>query len=148
MPPKASKALKALKERKETSEAQRAQVVTLREEGYSFLKISEHTGVPKSTCYKIGKRDQERRKLGSATPYTSSALRSGRPEKITCRECRHLIQLAKKNRRAALGILTCSITIKVSMNTARKVLKWAGIQKRHAKRKPYLSPLHRLKHML
>lgn len=71
-----------------------------------------------------------------------------RPEKMNRRERRHLIYQAKRSRRAALGILTRIITIQVSMNTARKVLKQAGLQKCQANWKPYLSPLHKLKRLL
>lgn len=46
---------------KETSEAQRVQVIKLQEKGYNFLTITERTGIPKSTCYDIIKRDHERR---------------------------------------------------------------------------------------
>lgn len=134
--------------RKGTTEAQRAQVVTLREEGYSFVKIANRTGIPRSTCCDIVKCDRECREPESATPYTASAPRSGRLEKLDRRERRHLIYLAKRSCHAALGILTCSITIRVSMNTARKVLKQAGLQKRRAIRKLYLFPLHTLKRLL
>jgi hypothetical protein len=47
-----------------------------------------------------------------------------------------------------LGVLTKSITTKVSMKTARKYLKQGGLHKRRAKRKPFLTKLHKLKRML
>lgn len=150
MPPKTKEPKKAkeVKVRKETTEAQRAQVITFREVGLSYAKIAERTGIPKTTCFDIVKRDQEHRKEGELTPYTASAPRSGRPEKLTRREKRHLISIAKRERRVSLGILTRSITTKVCMKTARKVLANAGLRRRRAKRKPYISPLQKLKRFL
>lgn len=134
--------------RKETTESQRAQVITLREEGYSYVKIAERTGVKRSTCFDIVKRDKERREPGNPTPYTASAPRSGRPEKLNRRERRHLIYLTKRSRRISLGILCRSITVRVSMKTARKYLKDAGLQRRRAKRKPWLTKLQKFKRLM
>lgn len=72
--------------RKETSEAPRVQVITLQEEAYNFLTITERTGIPKSTCYDIVKRDCECREPDSKTPYTATAARSECPEWLTHRE--------------------------------------------------------------
>lgn len=154
MPPKTKETKKTKEKEKETKarkemiEAQRVQVITFREVILSYAKIAERTRVPKTTCFDIVKRDQERRKEGELTPYTTSAPRSGRPEKLTRREKRHLISIAKRERRVCLGILTRSITTKVCMKTARKVLGDAGLWRRRAKRKPYISPLQKLKRFL
>lgn len=146
-PPKLKKPA-APRKRQETTEVQRAQVITLRGVGLSYAKIAEKTGIKKTTCFDIVKRDEERREPDTKTPYTASAPRSGRPLKMTRRQRRYLIHLAKRSRRAPLGILCRSITIRVSMKTARGVLKQAGLQRRRAKRKPYLSKIQKLKRLL
>lgn len=64
------------------NEAQRAHVVNLREEEYTFVKIADHTGIPRSTFCNVVKRDMERQESNSATPYTASALRSRRLERL------------------------------------------------------------------
>lgn len=107
-------------------------MITLREEGLSYAKISEKTGVPKTTCFDIVKRDEERRELDSKTPYIASAPRSGFPFKMTRRECCHIVYLAKRSRRAALRILCRSITVRVSMKTPRGIPNEAGLQRRCA----------------
>lgn len=70
----------------ERTEAQRAQVITVREVGLRYAKIAKRTGVPKTTCFDLVKREQDRRKEGELTPYTASATRGGRPEKLTCKK--------------------------------------------------------------
>ncbi|KAH8144913.1 uncharacterized protein LAJ45_11034 [Morchella importuna] len=47
-------------------------VITLYEVGLTYNEIEERTGVKRSTCWNIVKRDKDRRKPGSLTPYTAS----------------------------------------------------------------------------
>lgn len=65
MPPKPALILK----RKETTEVRCVHLITLHKEGLSCAKISEKTGVPKTTCFDIVKRDEERHR---ETPDSSS----------------------------------------------------------------------------
>ncbi|KAH8145963.1 uncharacterized protein LAJ45_10105 [Morchella importuna] len=143
-PPKIKQRLRV-----ETNDAQRSKVITLFELGLTYSEIVERTGLKKTTCWNIVKRDKERRVPGCLTPYTASAPRSGRPEKLNRREKRYLISLAKRSRRMHLSsILTKSLTTKISMKTTRKYLKQGGLHKRRAKRKPFLSKTHKLRRML
>lgn len=145
---KEPKELTAPPKRQETTEVQHAQVITLCGEGFNYTKIAEKTGIKKMTYFDIVKHDEVYREPDTKTPYTASAPRSGCPPKMTRRQLCYLIHLAKCSHRAALGILCRSITIRVSMKTARGVLKEAGLQRRRAKQNPYLSKLQKLKWLL
>lgn len=123
------------KSRKETTKAQRAKLITLREVELTYAKISEQTGVPKTTCFDIVTRDLERQKEGELTPYTASARRSGRSENLIHWEKQHLISIAKCERLINLGILTPSITTKVCIKIARKILNDEGYRNCWTKRK-------------
>lgn len=46
------------------------------------MKTADRIGIPRSTCCDIVQRNKERREPESATRYTASAPRSGRPEKL------------------------------------------------------------------
>jgi transposase len=128
--------------RTETTEVQRSVIITLYGEGYPFAKIAEKTGVPKSTCYSIVKRDKDNRKPGSLVPYTKNASRKGQPEKLSLRERQFLVWIARRCRRTVLNQLIKFLPTSITKKTTRKYLAKAGIHRHRAKRKPFLKKQH------
>ncbi|RPB07108.1 hypothetical protein P167DRAFT_496233 [Morchella conica CCBAS932] len=117
-------------------------IITLHEEGYSFNKIAKRTGIPKSTCFSIVKRDKQHREASAKTPYTKNAARSGRPLKLSSRERHFLIWTACRCRRTALNQLIKILPKSITINTARSYLSRAGIHRRRARRKSFLKKVH------
>ncbi len=80
--------------RSETALVTRSNVLMLWNEGYSFSKIADALGVPKTTAHWIVKRLQQTNSL-------HNRHRSGRPSISRPREDRNLIRLVQENRRAS-----------------------------------------------
>lgn len=131
--------------RREAAGSQRAQIIALRGEGCSYVKIAKRISVKRSTCFDIVQHDEERREPGSLTPHTANTARNVRPEKPNRGGRRYLICLAKRSQQISHSILCCSITVRGTMKTTSKYLKDAGLQRLRAKRKPWLTKLQKFK---
>ena len=114
-------------------------VIALYSEGYSFRRISERLGVPKSTASDIVNRFK-------TTNSVENCHRSGRPPICTPRDERNLIRLVTQNRRASSTQLSHEWKLsngkQASPSTVRKTLQAHNMQYKAAVKKPRLSNRH------
>jgi transposase len=119
---------------------QKNTIVTLRSAGWQVKIIAEHTGHKLDTVYRTLRNFDSRNTVERLEG-------SGRPKKLNDRDVRTLVKHAKANRRATLGDITNSLPTNVSERTVRRTLHANGINSRIAKKKPYLSAVHRKKRL-
>jgi transposase len=127
--------------RRETTKEKRAEVWTWYKAGKTYSEIGRRTDLTKSTVAGIIQR--EKKKTGQ--DRFSSAPRSGRPPKVTPKAKRRLLRAASKDTRATLAALSTPSKSgkQLSKITVRKVLKQHGKARRRARRKLYLSKVHK-----
>jgi hypothetical protein len=127
--------------RRETTKEKRAEVWTWYKVGKTYNEIRRRTDLTKSTVAGIIQR--EKKKIGQ--DRFSSVSRSGKPPKVTPKVKRRLLRAASKDTRATLAAFSTPSKsgIKLSKTTVRKVLKKHGKARRRARKKPYLSKVHK-----
>ena len=107
MPPKT--------ERRELGRSIKDNIIGMSIAGASVRKIADELGLASSTVHFVIKRYKD---SGS----TENKTRSGRPKKLTERDCRHILRNLKKDRRAILQDITNEIPLNVSSSTIRHML--------------------------
>ena len=125
----------------ETTLEQRRAIWTWYLAGYSYGEIARLEDVPKPT---VG-RTVQRAKETTSTDRFSNKKRTGRPPKLTPKAERRLLRSASNDTRATLAALSTPSKSgkQLSRTTVRNVLKQHNKARRRARRKPYLSPLHK-----
>jgi transposase len=117
-------------------EAERVNIWTLREQGLSWNKIVQKTGKDRKTVRRICKRVKE---SGSFKDKS----RSGRPSKLSERDCRLIVGVLRKSpKKTAESVrkqVLVSHNIKVCRKTIAKVLKESGYVARVKREKPTLT---------
>ena len=129
---------------KEISEDIRARIVALRDDGCSIRQIS--------TVLKVSKGGVQRTlERLSSTGSISSRKRSGRPPKLSKRDLSSLIVQCKRNRRSCSRELTAELHtntgVVVTSSAVRRILLKYGLRGCIAVKKPFVSPINRLKRL-
>jgi predicted transcriptional regulator len=127
--------------RRETTIEKRAEVWAWYKVGKTYSEIGRLTELTKWTVAKIIKREKKR----TGQDRFSNAPRPGRPPKLTPKVKRRFLRAASKDTRATLTALSTPSKSgkQLSKTTVRKVLKQHGKARRRARRKPYLSKVHK-----
>jgi transposase len=122
------------------STTEKAQIVALHKAGRSNAQLAEQFGVSVVTIKKTKRHFNERghyeRKKGS-----------GRKKKLSAGDLRVLGRLTRKNSRATLNQLRIMSDLHVSGRTIRRRLKEMGLRARVARKKPFMSAVHRAKRL-
>ena len=132
--------------RRETTKEKRADVWAWYKVGKTYSEIRRLTELTKSTVAKIIQRKKKR----TGQDRFSNAPRPGRPPKLTPKAKRRLLRAASQDTRVTLAALSTPSKsgIKLSRTTVRKVLKKHGKARRRARRKPYLSKVHKRRRVI
>jgi len=127
--------------RRETTLEKRADVWAWYRVGKTYSEIGRLTDLTKSTVAKVVQREKKR----TGQDRFSNAPRPGRPPKLTPKGERRLLRAASKDTRATLAALSTPSKSgkQLSRTTVRKVLKKNGKARRRARRKPYISKVHK-----
>ena len=120
-------------------EFRRAQIITLREEGYSFRDIAKKVKCGKSTVQELCKKFE-------LTGEVKDKPRTGRPTKSTPRQDRVLVRLSQNSRFSSSKELAqqwrTEQGVNVSASTVRTRLIKAGLNARRPVKKPLLSDVN------
>jgi transposase len=122
--------------RKEHSIAKRSAVVTWRRAGKSLSEIAQLEDLARSTVQSI----LDRFKKNSES--LANKKRSGRPPKISARGERLLVRAATSDTRLpiiALGTPSKTAGKQINRPTIRKILKKTQINRRKARKKPFIT---------
>lgn len=119
---------------------EKAQVVGMFKGGCRVSEIAVSLGIPKQSISDILKKYRIENTV-------ETSQRSGRPKKLSERDTRAIVRVAKQNRRATLADITNSLPIQVSHTVVRQALKDSGLQSRIARKKPFLSRVHKEKRL-
>lgn len=123
MPPKT--------ERRELKDSIKNQIIGMKSTGLSGRKIANQFGLVQSTVNRIVKRYK-------TSGSTENNLRPGRPKKLSERDCRHLVNNVKKNRRLILQDITTEMPSGPSLSTIRRSLHEADLNSCIAAKKPFI----------
>lgn len=127
---------------KEIGVGERKIIIKLWKEGKSFRKIGQTVGRTYSSVQRVINNFK-------ATGILTSKPRNGRPEKLSFREERKIICMAKTNPRTTSTKIVENVqqtfNKKICAETARKILHKAGYHGRVARKKPYISHVNRRK---
>ena len=130
---------KTLKSKKATREQTRVSIVTLKKQGLPVKDISILSGVNKSTVNRVWKRYLD-------TSSFKDEQRSGRPQKLTTRDKRQVVNMLKKSRaKTATEIQKKFSTpngLKISRYTVSRTLRSFGFVARIKRKKPLLTTQH------
>ncbi|MBW0504490.1 hypothetical protein O181_044205 [Austropuccinia psidii MF-1] len=113
----------------------KARIVGMRDSGLSLQKISELTGIPKTSIQDIITRFNDR-------GMVQNLPRPGRKPILNEHNIQQLKQVTQIRRQASLNEITNSIMKEVSLRTVQRVLHEEGIFSRIAVIKPHLRPQH------
>src|SRR6202022_2386019 len=113
----------------DTTEAQRGEMLGQSKRGTNFAKIGRDIGVSADTVRGVLIREK-------STGTVSSAVRSGRPQKLNDRDCRHMRRIVisgRVGRHMAFGDITGIINQQASPETIRTELAQYNINHRIAR---------------
>ena len=122
--------------RRQHSPATKNRLIGAVEAGESVAKAAARLGLSDSTARDIIKKFE---KNGN----TENEQRSGRPQKLTNADKRHLIRTARKQRRTPFAELGNQLRLNITDTTIRNVLKGAGYHRRVARKVPLLTKKHK-----
>jgi transposase len=118
------------------TEQQKIQIITLHQADKERREIADLTKVSVRSINRVLRKFRLegtiKRKEGS-----------GRPKKMDERDVRGLVNAVTKNRRATLGEISNMLAVEVSQSTIRRRLHEEGYNSRVAKKKPYLTDIHK-----
>lgn len=127
---------------KETTISERKLILNLHEQGKSYLEIGYIIKKSRFTVRSVIKRFFGKANLINAT-------RSGRPQKLTDREKRKIVNIIKRDPKTTssevAAILKDECNVEVHPMTVRRSLRNAGYKSRVARRKPRISKINKRK---
>src|SRR5204862_8136761 len=109
--------------------------------GKTYSEIGRLTDLTKPTVASMVQREKKK----TDQNRFSNASRSSRPPKLTSKAERRLLRAASQDTRATLKALATPSKSgrQLPRTTVRKVLKKNGKARRRARRKPFLSKVHK-----